>query len=94
MINRCRLPNDPVNASYYLPHDIMNMSYPIDYKTKNWSSCKVYDVDFTEVYYASGILANQTRNCDHWVYDQSSKVTAVIEVNITMFKSFKMVQLV
>lgn len=94
MINRCRLPNEPANASYYLPPDIMNMSYPIDYKTKNWSSCKLYDVDFTEAYYESRILANQTRICDNWVYDQSSKVTALMEVNIIMFKSFKIVQLV
>lgn len=88
---RCQLPNELENATYHLPHEIMNMSYPFDYKTNTWSSCEVYDTNFTNLYYLSRIPANQSKHCDHWIYDKSETNSAVMEVNTTELISSKVV---
>lgn len=59
------------------------MSYPIDYKTETWSSCALYDTDFSEEYYSSKLPANRSKNCDQWIYDKSIfQNTAVMEVSM------------
>lgn len=80
---RCQLPGEPDNASYALPPNIMNMSYPFDYKLDHFSSCKMYDTNFTEAYYSSNTTANQSINCHRWIYDKgSNQNTAVMEFNL------------
>lgn len=87
LIYRCRLPNELANASYSLPPDIMNTSYPFDYNTGSWSSCKLYDTNFmdTSFNHTSNRPRNlQTRYCDQWIYDRSEfQNTAVMEVNMS-----------
>lgn len=86
---RCILPGELANASYALPTDIMNISYPFDYNTGNWSSCKLYDTNFTSSYHSSTRFANstelksnETRFCNQWVYDKTTiENSAVMEVN-------------
>lgn len=100
---RCILPGEQANASYALPTDIMNMSYPFDYNTGNWSSCKLYDTNFTSSYnHSSTRLANSielksnepSRFCNQWVYDKSTiENSAVMEVIILLsyeYSSFQM----
>lgn len=57
------------------------MSYPFNVQKNTWSSCKVFDTNFTDAYYASNTTANQTKNCDQWIYNtkdrQNSAVTEV-----------------
>lgn len=78
---RCKLPGELDNASYVLPPEIANMSYPFDHDTDNLSSCKIYDANFTDAYYSAMIPVNRSKNCDHWIYDKSVfKNTAVMEV--------------
>ncbi|KAL5233280.1 hypothetical protein ACI65C_000690 [Semiaphis heraclei] len=80
---RCQLPGEPDNASYALPPNIMNMSYPFDYNVDHFSSCKIYDTNFTEAYYSSNITANQIINCHQWIYDKHTfQNTAVMEFNL------------
>lgn len=88
---RCQLPNELENATYNLPHEIMNMSYPFDYKTNTWSSCEMYDTNFTNLYYLSKIPANQSKHCDNWIYDKSKTNSAVVEVNTMELTSLKVV---
>lgn len=65
----------------------MNMSYPYDIQKNAWSSCKVYDTNFTDAYYLSKIPANQTKNCDRWIYDKKDgKNSAVMEVYNKLWK--------
>lgn len=81
---RCQLPGELSNASYDLPLDIMNMSYPFDHDDKKLSSCEIYNANFTDSYYSSKIMANESRYCDHWIYNSTSQKTVVTEVkNIT-----------
>lgn len=81
-LNRCQLPSEPENASYALLPNIVNMSYPFDYKLEAFSSCKMYDANFTEAYYSSDMTANQTINCHRWIYKETFQNTAVMEVKI------------
>ncbi|XP_001944985.1 organic cation transporter protein [Acyrthosiphon pisum] len=80
---RCQLPGEPDNASYDLPPNIMNMSYPFDYKLDHFSSCKMYDTNFTDAYYSSNITANKSIDCHRWIYDRHDfQNTAVMEFNL------------
>ncbi|XP_026805656.1 organic cation transporter protein [Rhopalosiphum maidis] len=81
--HRCQLPGELNNASYALPINIMNMSYPFDYKLDHFSSCKMYDTNFTETYYSSNIPANHSINCHRWIYDRETfQNTAVMEFDL------------
>lgn len=83
---RCQLPGDPDNASYYLPNEIMNMSYPYDSRTESFSKCTVYDTNFTDKYYKSNTPTQRIRNCDKWIYDKSEfQNTVVTDVRIKKF---------
>jgi len=86
LICRCKLPYELVNASYDLPPDVMNMSYPFDFNTGGWSSCEVYDTNVTNT---SNELKNSSiRYCDQWVYDKSEfQNTAIMEVNANNMSS-------
>ncbi|XP_025192491.1 organic cation transporter protein [Melanaphis sacchari] len=81
--HRCQLPGELDNASYVLPPNIMNMSYPFDYKLEHFSSCKIYDTNFTEAYYSSNMPVNHSINCHRWIYDRETyQNTAVMEFNL------------
>lgn len=87
--HRCQLPGELNNASYTLPINIMNMSYPFDYKLDHFSSCKMYDTNFTDAYYSSNIPTNHTINCHRWIYDKETfQNTAVMEVNSEVLNIF------
>ncbi|VVC43321.1 Major facilitator superfamily domain,Major facilitator, sugar transporter-like [Cinara cedri] len=87
--HRCQLPGELANASYVLPPNIMNMSYPFDDKTESWSSCRMYDTNFTDAYYSHKIPANHSRTCDRWIFDKSDfQNTAVMEFNLVCDKAW------
>lgn len=67
---RCRLPGEPTNASYLLPAEVLNSSFPWDAKNKRHASCSMI-VNKTEIL------------CDSFIYDDSKyESSAVIEVRI------------
>lgn len=86
---RCQLPNETANASYTLTSAILKMSLPIDDYTHKYSTCKRFDAEFSESYYASGVPANATVSCDSYIYDDSKyKSSAVIEWSMVCGRAF------
>lgn len=85
-IYRCLLPFEQSNASYFdLTLSEKNMSYPWDILAKNFSSCKMYDTNYTEQYFQNGIPATETVRCNQWVYDTHKyPSTTLIEVSKIM----------
>ncbi|KAK6633937.1 hypothetical protein RUM44_004544 [Polyplax serrata] len=78
--HRCELPFESDNATYQLPVHIQNMSYPWDDFSKTWSMCKMYDANYTEDYFKGNVPANNTKECDKWIFDKSKyKSSSVIE---------------
>lgn len=75
---RCQLPFEHSNASYNLPAEIMNMSYPFDSLTKKLSTCRYFDSNFTENYFKEGIPANQTIYCDRYIYDDTTYESSTV----------------
>lgn len=62
------------------------MSYPFDVQKKTWSSCEVFDTNFTDEYYASKTPANQTKHCDRWIYNTTDRQnSAVTEVHNILY---------
>lgn len=61
------------------------MYYPFDVKDDKWSSCEMYDTNFTLKYNSSNVITNHTIiSCKEWVYDKTEfQNTALMEVNIT-----------
>lgn len=80
---RCKLPFELSNATYNLPGNILNMSYPIDSFSKTWSSCQYLDANYTDNYFANGIPAQKSIDCNAYVYDDSKyDSSTVIEWNM------------
>ncbi|KAK9506077.1 hypothetical protein O3M35_008076 [Rhynocoris fuscipes] len=71
--HRCRLPIDDNNSSYHiLPYgSVENMLYPWDSGHDSWSSCELYDTNYTDSYFSSGSIATHTLPCTSWIYDSS-----------------------
>lgn len=84
--HRCLLPfEDPMNSSFTLSSDILNMSIPRgDF---GWSQCERLDANFTEEYFETGVPAINTVPCEHWVFDTSQyQSSAVYEVWQNIFE--------
>lgn len=81
---RCQLPFEMTNASYELPGNILNMSYPIDSFSKTWSSCQYLDANYTDTnYFANGVPAKKSIDCNEYIYDDSKyDSSTVIEWNM------------
>jgi len=68
--HRCILPFEMSNATYRgLTEDEWRLSYPWDSLAHNYSSCRRYDSNFSDEYFANNITANSTVSCDTWVYN-------------------------
>ncbi|XP_061396833.1 organic cation transporter protein-like [Musca vetustissima] len=66
---------------------LWNLAYPYDTITDTYQVCEYYDVDYNEDYLNGSSLAvpsgNETKSCEHFVYDQSVyKSSAVTEWNM------------
>lgn len=68
---RCKLPFEANNASYKLPGEVLNMSYPIDAFSKTWSSCQYLYANYTDAYLKDGIPARESIDCSAYIYDNS-----------------------
>lgn len=76
--NRCQLPFELSNATYKLPGDVLNMSFPIDAFSKTWSACKYLDANFSDEYFAAGKPAENTLSCDRFIYDNSKYASSTV----------------
>ncbi|XP_012284972.1 organic cation transporter protein isoform X2 [Orussus abietinus] len=74
MDSRCLLPNEnPENASYWLPMDVINASYPWDPELNEWSRCKRWDHINSTSYSLEDIdLNRRVESCTEFVYDRST----------------------
>ncbi|XP_015189080.1 PREDICTED: organic cation transporter protein [Polistes dominula] len=94
---RCLLPNESMeNATYYLPQDVMNFSYPWDFEAKNWSQClrrdPILDGNFqaqdnwpvqTPIGSHDLAKAEGVKPCEGYVYDRTKyKSTTTSEWNL------------
>ncbi|XP_035731307.1 organic cation transporter protein-like [Vespa mandarinia] len=94
---RCLLPHESIeNATYYLPQDVMNASYPWDNELKGWSQClrrdpildgnsQGHDNSPVQTPIGSLKLANTEGNkpCEEYVYDRRKyKSTTTSEWNL------------
>lgn len=68
---RCQLPFELSNATYKLPDEILNVSYPLDAFTKKRSTCQYFDANYTDDYFTAGVPAKETVYCDRYIYDDS-----------------------
>ncbi|XP_076242399.1 organic cation transporter isoform X1 [Calliopsis andreniformis] len=49
MSTRCVLPHENIeNATYFLPQNVINASYPWDYELKGWSQCYIREVPLNQ----------------------------------------------
>lgn len=76
--NRCQLPFESSNATYKLPGDVLNMSFPIDAFSKTWSACKYLDANFSDEYFAAGKPAENSLSCDRFIYDTSKYASSTV----------------
>ncbi|XP_034186659.1 organic cation transporter [Osmia lignaria lignaria] len=101
MNTRCVLPYENIeNATYCLPQDIMNSSYPWDNKINGWSQCYRYEVpgivnDTMFNRYLDNILVQDDLNpqrimpCEGYVYDRRKyKSTTTSEWNLICDKAW------
>ncbi|XP_047346663.1 organic cation transporter protein [Vespa velutina] len=94
---RCLLPHESIeNATYYLPQDVMNASYPWDNELKGWSQClrrdpildgnsQGHDNSPVQTPIGSLKLANTEgiKPCEEYVYDRRKyKSTTTSEWNL------------
>lgn len=87
--NRCQLPFELANATYKLPDEVSNMSFPIDSFTKTWSSCQHLKSNFTDEYFSNGIPATDSVYCDKFIYDNSKyQSSTVIEWDMVCSKAW------
>lgn len=76
--NRCQLPFESSNATYKLPDDLLNMSFPKDALSKTWSACKYLDANFSDEYFAAGKPAENSLSCDRFIYDTSKYASSTV----------------
>ncbi|XP_050421086.1 organic cation transporter protein-like [Adelges cooleyi] len=87
--HRCQLPDELPNATYTLPSEIMDRSYPHDVKTDTWSSCKLFVPNVTDVYNNGHDRSNASQYCNRWIYDRDTfKNSAVMEFDLVCDKAF------
>lgn len=78
------LPFENGNATYSsIAGNKWNLAYPWDDLTKTYSSCRMYENNYTEVYYNGNDPTTHSVQCRHWVYDTNKyESTTVMEVRI------------
>ncbi|XP_018578503.1 organic cation transporter protein isoform X2 [Anoplophora glabripennis] len=68
---RCKLPIEPINASYHLNSSIIKQYYPWDSRNNKSSSCDI-------------IINNKTQTCEKYIFDDAVYgYTSVIEYDLT-----------
>lgn len=73
---RCQLPTELPNASYVLPSEILNVSFPYNNKSQKYSSCSMFD-------------NNKIVPCDGYIYDDRKyESSTVIEWNMVCDKAY------
>ncbi|CAG9862203.1 unnamed protein product [Phyllotreta striolata] len=73
---RCRLPDEPKNASYHLNNTILSTYYPKDKLHQKYSSCEI-------------IIDGKIEKCDSYIFDDSVYgYTSVIEYDLTCSKAY------
>lgn len=86
---RCELPFESDNATFDLPEEVKNVSFPWDSFKGTYSSCEIYDTNFTNDYLKGGVPVNKTKHCDKWIFDKSKyQSSSVIEVRLQFYAKF------
>lgn len=75
---RCQLPFELSNATYHLPDEIFNLSYPIDGFTNKRTTCQYFDSNYTDGYFKAGIPSKDTVYCDRYIYDDSKYESSTV----------------
>lgn len=75
--HRCKLPYELDNATYELPLDVLNASYPWDSLNNRWHQCQVYQ-RHNETAVFAGISTTETVPCPNgYIYDRSRYKSSV-----------------
>lgn len=84
------LPFENGNATYNsIGSNKWNLTYPWDDLTKAYSSCRMYENNFTEVYYNGNSPTADSVQCHHWVYDTHKyDSTTVMEWDLVCDKAW------
>lgn len=76
---RCQLPGEDANASYFLPPEVLNVSYPWEQTFNRYSNCS---------YQENSIV----KDCDAFIFDktvyESSTVIQVFNIFFVFFKNY------
>lgn len=72
----CRLPDEYANASFHLPPDVLNASFPWDDTRHVYSNCSI-------------LVNGEARKCNEYIYDHSKyESSAYFEVFVGVFLNF------
>ena len=76
------MPNENLlNATYYLPENIMNINYPWDTEKNSWSQCVQYVNNSNSL--------KKKEKCKSYVYDRSIYIrTTSSDVSVILFLIF------
>lgn len=88
--HRCMLPFENSTTTYSgLPSNKWNLTYPWDDLTTTHSSCRMYENNFTEVYYNGNDPTSNSVQCHRWVYDTHKyDSTTVMEWDLVCDKAW------
>lgn len=78
--HRCRLNGEPEDASFTLPYDVLNVSYPFDAKNNKFSKCQY----FADNFYAKNESHHDVMQCSDYVWDTKKYASSAV-------KSFELV---
>lgn len=80
--HRCKLPpDDHINGTFSISHDVWKENYPMNPLTKQYSKCRYYSnaTDPTV----------EITNCENWIYDDSKhRNTVVVDWDLVCGRSF------
>lgn len=65
-LDRCKLENENTSVQFYLPESVLNISYPFEEKSNEYSKCEYF-------------VGNETKKCNEYIWDDSKFKSSAVK---------------